>query len=112
MHIVYSDGLHIVEDLPPKEESTPETTCAQCRGIWNDQLADDRQALGWTVHVDNCGTSYTIPLSLTIFRSGKVIQTIEPGQMIWGWMFRPGGQQVVTPSRTDPRIDVGKSRAF
>jgi hypothetical protein len=56
------------------------------------------KVLGWTVQVDNCGMSYTIPLSLTIFRSGKVIQTIEPGPMIWGWRFLPGGQQVVVAS--------------
>jgi len=98
IHIVYSDGRHFVEDSPPKKESTPEHVVLNAMGFSNAQLADDRQALGWTVQVDNCGTSYTIPLSLTIFRSGKVIQTIEPGPMIWGWMFRPGGHQVVVAS--------------
>lgn len=46
MHIVYSDGLHIVEDLPPKEESTPEHTVLNAVGsrIINSRMIDKNWA--------------------------------------------------------------------
>jgi hypothetical protein len=89
LHIVYSDGTQIVEDLPRKQKSTDRNIVDNQEGISDLQLAEDRQTMGWTENYDNCCTSYAVPLVLVLFRSGSVMQRIAPGQMIWRWMPIP-----------------------
>lgn len=57
------------------------------------QLAEDRQTLGWTETYDNCGTSYAVPVVVVLYRSGKVLQRIQTGQMVWSWMFFERGNK-------------------
>jgi hypothetical protein len=94
LHIVYSDGTDVIQDLPPKKKSTENDIVFHQEGFSDVQLADDRQTLGWTETYDNCGTSYAVPLVVVVYRSTKVIERIQEGQMVWSWMFFERGKQV------------------
>jgi hypothetical protein len=94
LHITYSDGTEIVEKLPPLRASTKKETVFNAVGFSRVHLAEDRQTLGWTINVQNCCTSYSIPMSLVVFRHKHVLHTFAQGQMVWSWMFLQGGEHV------------------
>ncbi len=94
LHIIYSDGTEIVETLPPPKASTEKEAAFNAVGFADVQLAEDRQALGWTINVENCCTSYSIPLSVVVFRDKHVLHTFSDGMMVWSWKFLQGGKQV------------------
>ena len=93
LHIIYSDGTDVTRALPPKKKSTKDNIVLNQEGFSDVQLAEDRQTLGWTETYDNGGTSYAVPLVLVLFRSGKVLQRIQEGQMVWSWMFFEHGKR-------------------
>jgi hypothetical protein len=94
LHIIYSDGLDVVQKLPPKKESTDREIVQNQEGISEPQLAEDKKTMGWTETFDNVGTSYAVPLVLVLYRSGKIIRSIQQGQMVWSWAFVDGGKKV------------------
>jgi hypothetical protein len=94
LHIIYSDGLDVVQQLRPKKESTGREIAENQEGISDPQLAEDKQTIGWTETFDNAGTSYAVPLVLVVYRSGKIIRWIQQGQMVWSWAFVEGGKKV------------------
>lgn len=112
LHVVYDDGTEIVETLPPLEASTEKETVFNDVGFADVQLAEDRQTLGWTINVENCCTSYSIPLSVVVFRDKKVLHTISPGLMIWSWKFVDGGKKVEVVSGTVHGSDVGDDQVY
>jgi len=87
LHILFSDGSHVIQDLPPKEKSTETDIVLNQEGFSDVQLAEDRKTIGWTETYDNCCTSYAVPLFVVIYRSGKIVQRIHSAQMVWSWMF-------------------------
>ena len=87
LHIIYSDGTEIVQTLPPLKPSTDKEIVFNAVGFSGVELAQDRQTLGWTIHVQNCCTSYSIPLSVVVFQHKRVLHTFDQGQMVWSWMF-------------------------
>jgi hypothetical protein len=93
LHIVYSDGTVVIQDLPPKTRSTENHIVSNPEGFSDVQLAEDRQTLGWTETYDNCGTSYAVPLVVVLYRSGKVLARIQTGQMVWSWTFSKHGNR-------------------
>jgi len=94
LHIIYTDGTEVVETLPPLKPSTDKEVVFNAVGFSDVELAQDRQTLGWTINVENCCTSYSIPLSVVVFRQKQVLHTFDQGQMVWSWMFVEGGKQV------------------
>ena len=94
LHIVYSDGADVIQDLTPKKKSTASNIISNQEGFADVQLAEDRQTLGWTETFDNCCTSYAVPLVVALYRSGKVLHRIQEGQMVWSWMFFERGKRV------------------
>jgi hypothetical protein len=94
LHIVYSDKAEIVETLRPKQKSTEKNIVYNQEGITDVKVAPDKRTIGWAETFDNCGTSYSIPLVLAIYRSGDTILHIQQGQMLWYWAFRDGGKRV------------------
>jgi hypothetical protein len=94
LHILFSDGTHIIQDLPPKEKSTENNIVLNQEGFSDVQLAEDRQTIGWTETYDNCGTSYAVPLFVVLYQSGKIVQRIHSAQMVWNWMFVDRGERV------------------
>lgn len=94
LHIIYSDGTEIVQTLPPLKPSTNKEVVFNAVGFSEVELAQDRQTLGWTINVENCCTSYSIPMSVVVFRHKQVLHTFHQGQMVWSWMFLQGGKQV------------------
>jgi len=76
VHLVDSHGTDIV---PPK--ITDQKSCNLPR------TSADKQTAGWQVNFENCCTSYDIPLTLVLYRAGKIVQTIAAGQMIYDWQF-------------------------
>jgi hypothetical protein len=63
-------------------------------------VAPDHRTVGWLVEVPNCCTSYPIPTTLVIYRSGRVVQHIADGMMIYKWAFLDGGRRVAVSSGT------------
>jgi len=57
------------------------------------RLAPDHQTAGWLVEYENCCTSYPVPLTLVIFRKGRIRHEIRPGLMIYAWDFTDGGRR-------------------
>lgn len=94
LHIIYADGTEVVQTLPPLKPSTDKEVVFNAVGFSGVELAQDRETLGWTINVENCCTSYSIPLSVVVFRHKQVLHTFEQGQMVWSWMFLEGGKQV------------------
>ena len=112
LHIVYDDGTEVVKSLPPLEASTDKETVFNDVGFSDVHLAADRQTLGWTIDVENCCTSYPIPLRVVIFRHGKVLRTFEQGQMVWSWMFFLGGKRLAAVFGPTHGPEVGDYRLY
>ena len=84
LHIIYSDRRVVT---PPREKDQ--------RGVSDVAVAGDKQTVGWLVQYDNHGiTSYTIPLTLIVFRSGTVIRRVSNGFMVSEWFFADEGKRV------------------
>lgn len=112
LHIVYSDGTEIVETLPPWKHRTDKEDVFNAVGFSEVELARDRQTLGWTVNVQNCCTSYPIPLSLVVFRNKRVLHSFDGGQMVWSWMFREDGKQVAVVFGPTHGPEIGDYRLY
>lgn len=112
LHIIYDDGTETVETLPPLEASTDKETVFNDVGFSDVQLAADRQTLGWTVDVENCCTSYPIPLRVVILRRGKVVHTFAQGQMVWSWMFSRDGERLAVVFGPTHGAEVGDYRLY
>ena len=112
LHIIYGDGTEFVKTLPPLEASTKMKIVFNDVGFSDVQLAADRQTLGWTVDVENCCTSYPIPLRVVIFRRGKVLHTFAQGQMVWSWMFSWGGERLALVFGPTHGAEVGDYRLY
>ena len=88
-HVVYEDGR---DTRVPAEKD--QVSCDK------PAIAPDRRTAGWLVNVPNCCTSYPVPITLVIYRSGRVIARIGDGMMLYGWKFVDGGRKVAVSSGT------------
>jgi hypothetical protein len=57
-------------------------------------VARDKRTVGWLAMLPNCCTSYPIPLTLVIYRDGKILASISPGMSIFHWLFLSQGDRV------------------
>lgn len=96
LHIIYSDGTEVVGILAPKPKGTVAEGEYTQVGINSIKVAPDHQTIGWAEMVENCCTSYSIPVSLAIYSAGGEVLHIKQGQMLWYWNFRDNGKHVVT----------------
>ena len=112
LHIIYSDGLDVVQKLPPKKESTDREIVQNQEGISDPQLAEDKKTMGWTETFDNVGTSYAVPLVLVLYQSGKIIRSIQQGQMVWSWAFVDGGKKVAVVWGLTHGTEVGDFQRY
>ena len=112
LHIVYGDGTEIVKTLPPLKASTKKETVFNAVGFSGVQLAEDRQTLGWTINIEYCCTSYSIPLTVAVFRHKQVLHTFDQGQMVWSWMFLQGGERVAVVFGPAHGPEVGDYRLY
>jgi hypothetical protein len=94
-HVVTHDAgvVHVVDGsgkgtIPPKEKDQI--------GCSDPKVSADKQTAGWLVDYENCCTSYSISLTLVLYRSGKVVQRIAPGQMIYDWHFWKNNEVAVS----------------
>lgn len=84
VHLLLSDGR---EAIPGKLRN--QTGCS------DPAIAADQKTVGWLAEYDEGGQSYPLPLTLVIYRSGKIIRQFSPnGLVIWDWHFWRDGQQV------------------
>jgi hypothetical protein len=115
LHILYADGSRIT---PPKEGDWGQERGS--RSYSDAAVASDKQTVGWLVNYANCCTSYDIPLTVMIFRSGKVIRRVGDGMMIADWYFLAGGKEVVYHSGTvhgdsarhSARVDIATGKVL
>jgi len=94
LHIVYSDGVDVVETVPPTAELKTEDSQA---GFSDLDVAKDKETVGRGETYWECCQSYPVPVVLTLYRSGKILQRIRQGHMLWAWTFLGGANQVVAP---------------
>ena len=74
-HIVYRDNSEQI--VHPQKDQV---------GCEHLNIADNASTVAWSVLVNNCCTSYPIPMSVVVYRVRR--QTvISPGQMVWDWHF-------------------------
>jgi len=110
LHIIYSDGTEVVQKLPPLKKSTERENVFNTVGFSDVQLADDEKTLGWALNVENCCTSYPSPLTVVVFRTGKVLHSFEE-RMVWKWMFLQGSKQLAIVWGTTHGPEVGDYRS-
>jgi hypothetical protein len=89
IRIVLSDGREV---QPPKEEDQ-----VSCESF---AVAEDKQTVGWLVDYQNPSTTYAIPMTLVIYRSGNVIRRISNGFVIGHWYFLDEGKRVAFYTNT------------
>lgn len=112
LHVIYTDGTEIVQTLPPLKPSTDKEIVFNAVGFSGVELAQDRETLGWTINVQNCCTSYSIPFSVVVFHYKRVLHTFDQGQMVWSWMFVEGGKQVAVVFGPTHGPEVGDYRLY
>jgi hypothetical protein len=83
VQILYSDG---------KELAAPKLKDQVSFG--RPLVAKDKRTVGWLAMLPNCCTSYPIPLTLVIYRDGRIIASISPGMSIFHWLFLSQGDRV------------------
>ncbi len=81
--IYYSDGK---KAQPPKQKDQV--------GVSSAAVAEDKQTVGYLVQYENSGTSYPVPLSLVLYKSGKILQRFNNGRPISEWYFWSAGTDV------------------
>lgn len=81
-HINYKNGPSVVASPEPKQV-----------GCDNVVVANDGRTVGWTVLMDNCCTSYPIPLSVIVMKNGKS-KVFNHVQMVWKWRFVDDGKHL------------------
>jgi hypothetical protein len=112
LHIKYSDKTEVVETLRPKQKSPEKEIVENQEGITDLKVAEDQRTIGWAETFDNCCTSYSIPMGLAIYRSGKTVLHIQQGQMLWYWMFDKGGKQAIAVWGTTHGPEVGDYQLY
>ena len=81
-HVVYVNGADRV--FPPEQ---PQVGCE------NVSVAQDKHAVGWSILVENCCTSYPIATAVVVYRASKKT-VISPDLMIYEWRFVGRGDRV------------------
>lgn len=112
LHVVYSDQTEVIEKLPAKQKSTDNSVVLNEEGITEPRMDEDKRTIAWTEQFDNSGTSYSIPLVLAVYRSGKNIVEIEQGQMVWNWRFLDGGKRIAAVWGPVHSSDIGDYQLY
>jgi hypothetical protein len=97
VYVDASGSVHVVESggqdkAVPREKDQVGSDVAK--------IAEDKKTVGWLAEYDNCCTSYPIPLTLVVYRDGRVLRRLGTGQVIYDWRFWAGGGQVAFCSGT------------
>jgi hypothetical protein len=112
LRITYSDKSEVVAKLPPRGKSAPENVVYNQVGITEPKLGADRRTIAWTEQFENCCTSYSIPLVVAIYRSGRKIVEIRQGQMVWNWMFVDSGKRLAVVWGPVHLSDIGDYQLY
>ena len=81
-HLTYANKTRRVIPAEPKQ-----VACEEIR------VAADKRTVAWSVLVENCCTSYPIPISVVVYRGARRV-VMAPGQMVWQWHFEKDGAQI------------------
>ena len=76
--------------LPVWRQSSPEPKQVGCDNV---VVAKDGRTVAWTALMDNCCTSYPIPLSVIVMKNGKS-KVFNHVQMVWKWRFVDDGKHL------------------
>ena len=88
---VGKDGkAHVVYEGGRAKTISPEQKQVGCEAV---SIAADRHTVGWSILVENCCTSYPIPVAVVVYRDATK-RVISPGQMVWRWRFVGQGDRV------------------
>lgn len=81
-HLLYRNGVARTPATEPRQVG--------CNHV---RVSTDGRTVGWSVLIENCCTSYPIPIAVVLYQNNK--QTvISPGQMVWEWRFVEQGKRV------------------
>lgn len=112
LHIVYNDGTDVVMKLPPLQKSTEKEIVFNDVGFSDVKLAADKQTVAWTIDVENCCTSYPLPLRVVVFRNGHVLREFDTMQMVQDWMFLNGGARIAIVTGFPHGPQIGDYRLY
>lgn len=112
LHILYSDKTEVVEQLPPKQNTAENSIALNEEGFTGPKLAEDKRTIAWTEQFYNYGTSYSIPMVLAVYRSGKNVVEIQQGQMVWDWTFLDKGKHIAAVWGPVHFSDVGDYQLY
>ena len=82
-YVIFANGA--VKIMPPERQQV---------GCDNILVDSDKHTVAWSMLVDNCCTSYPVPIAIVLYRDGKK-RVISTGQMIWKWRFVREGRIAV-----------------
>ncbi len=86
VHIIRSDGK---ETIVPKQRGST--------GVDDVQIAPDGQTVGWLIDWPNPERYReweTLPMSLVIWRKGKIVQRFGVDDIFYGWIFWKSAEQI------------------
>jgi hypothetical protein len=89
VHIVNVSGKEVILPKEKGQESVEEPV-----------IAGDNRTVGWLVNFPNCCTSYPIPMTIVLYRDGRIIQRLGNGMGVFKWYFVKEGEQVAYYSDT------------
>ncbi len=75
----------ITKSIPPESKQV---------GAEHVRIAPDRHTVGWSVLIENCCTSYPIPITVNVYRDGRKVSISPGGLMVWEWRFAGRGERV------------------
>jgi hypothetical protein len=89
------DGkAHVIFGTGPEKIIPPERKQVGCDELL---ITPDKKTVGWSVYVENCCTSYPIPVAVVLYKNGNKTVISTP-QTIWKWHFLNGGTNVAVLS--------------
>ncbi|NUS39551.1 MAG: hypothetical protein HOQ02_11085 [Lysobacter sp.] len=94
LRLTTTQGAVVWAPLDHEGEPEPQSEFSEPR------IAPDGRTVGWLALYPGCCQSYAIPLSLVLFRDGKVLRGMTgAGMPVWHWRFIDGGRQVAFVQR-------------
>ena len=88
------DGSKLVLHTDHGDVLAPRTAAGQ-EGFEDPRVSPDGRMVGWLVPIHVSGISFPTPVTLVLFRDGKVVRHFDVGlAIIYAWSFVSGGRTV------------------
>jgi hypothetical protein len=91
---ISEDNQHLTISSENGDVDAPRTRPDQ-EGFSDARISPNGRSVGWLVLAPGCCTSYPLPMSLIVFRDGKIVRIFDDGEPpIFGWIFQDGDKAI------------------